>query len=594
MLPATSLPAPWAARTGYRVRGRVGGARSPRHVRMRCGPAGHILRLAWRPGRLRPWAASGLRDAGWAAWPGRVRWRPRFVWRRVVRWPLRDAPRLRPRGVRLLGFAYTYLSTFTAERALRRRDKHAARMRSGPWAEWPALPEAAHEDALTRTSDGTLLPVAWRVSLRLREAALVASGMIAERRRRTNRAREAAAQRLGTTRHEQKTSERRAQAATRQAAVAQEGRDRQVAEWAAGATARGSTLRKRGATAPGREGEVEALLTAAEEGDREARGRLSAVWGVRVPLAFFHDDVEDWSGRREHVYADIVGYTEGGEMQVQPVGRVVGCKVRRVVGGRQQRAEYTQWELCTLTWRELRGAKRYGRHRVACEMVTAADAGTASGDDANTAADSDEGGTTKAAKRQRARDRAHARQHAQGAGAASEDGESSDAAANGQPMATSAAPQRRRRATLAEVLSQSVMGTEAWRQLRASGADGQEEEDRGAGAVRYRPPGPAGYGPLSGCESAARATTPAIQAADEDAAFTPLVRRAHPTRGTPVKAPATRGEGSGAAAATPPRQKRRAASEDDARGDETSSSDDSNSEERRGESPSDRAAIEWF
>ena len=135
------------------------------------------------------------------------------------------------------------------------------------------------------------------------------------------------------------------------------------------------------------------------------------------------------------------------------------------------------------------------------------------------------------------------------------------------------------------------MGAEAWRQLRASGAEGQEEEDRGAGAVWYRPPGPAGYEPISGCESAARAPTPATQAADEDAAFTPLVRRAHPTRGTPVKAPATRGEGSGAAAATPPRQKRRAASEDDARGGEMSSSDDSSSEERRGESPSDRAAI---
>ena len=217
---------------------------------------------------------------------------------------------------------------------------------------------------------------------------------------------------------------------------------------------------------------MEALLTAAEEGDREARGRLSAVWGVRVPLAFFRDDVEDWSGRREHVYADIVGYTESGEMQVQPVGKVVGCKVRRVIGGRQQRAEYLQWELCTLTWRELRGEKRYGRHRVACEVVTAADAGTTSGDDARTAAGSNEGGATKAAKRQRARDRAHARQHAHGADAASEDEELSDAGANDLPMVASAAPQRRRRATLAEVLSQSVMGTEAWRQLRASGAEG--------------------------------------------------------------------------------------------------------------------------
>mgnify|MGYP007048711854 CR=1 FL=1 len=81
---------------------------------------------------------------------------------------------------------------------------------------------------------------------------------------------------------------------------------------------------------------------------------------------------------------------------------------------------------------------------------------------------------------------------------------------------------------------------EAGRQLRASGAEGQEEEDRGAGAVWYRPPGPAGYEPINGCESAARAPTPAIQAADADAVFTPRARRAHPTRGTPVKAPAAR------------------------------------------------------
>ena len=139
--------------------------------------------------------------------------------------------------------------------------------------------------------------------------------------------------------------------------------------------------------------------------------------------------MEDWSSRRGHVRASIVGYTEDGEVQVQPVGTVVGCKVQRVVGGRQQRAEYTQWEMCTLTWRELRGEKRYGRHRVACEMVTAADEGTTSDDEASAAADANAGGATKAAKRQRARDRAHARQHAQGADAASEDEELSEAEA---------------------------------------------------------------------------------------------------------------------------------------------------------------------
>ena len=50
-------------------------------------------------------------------------------------------------------------------------------------------------------------------------------------------------------------------------------------------------------------------------------------------------------------------------------------------------------------------------------------------------------------------------------------------------------------ATLAEVLAQSVMGAEAWRQLRASGAEGREEEDHGEGTARYRPPGPAGLEP---------------------------------------------------------------------------------------------------
>ena len=34
------------------------------------------------------------------------------VWRRVVRRSLRDAPRLRPRSVRILGSAYTYLPTY--------------------------------------------------------------------------------------------------------------------------------------------------------------------------------------------------------------------------------------------------------------------------------------------------------------------------------------------------------------------------------------------------------------------------------------------------------------------------------------------------
>ena len=152
--------------------------------------------------------------------------------------------------------------------------------------------------------------------------------------------------------------------------------------------------------------------------------------------------------------------------------------------------------------------------------------------------DANAGGATETARRRRARDRAHAQEHARSADAASEDGGLSDAEADDLPMAASAAPQRRRRrATLAEVLSQSVMGTEAWRQLRASDAEGEEEEDRGAGAVWYRPPGPTGYELLSGCESAAEATTPTMQRTD--VAFAPRVRRAHPTRGTPVKAPAT-------------------------------------------------------
>ena len=69
-------------------------------------------------------------------------------------------------------------------------------------------------------------------------------------------------------------------------------------------------------------------------------------------------------------------------------------------------------------------------------MVTAADEGTTSDDEASAAADANAGGATKAAKRQRARDRAHARQHAQGADAASEDGELSDAEANGLPVAS--------------------------------------------------------------------------------------------------------------------------------------------------------------
>ena len=250
-----------------------------------------------------------------------------------------------------------------AEGTLRGREKQAARMRAGPRAEWPALPEAAGEDEMTRSSDGTLLPVAWRIGRRLREAALVASGVIAERRRRMRRASEAAAQRLGTTRREQRASARSARAAARSEAAAQERSAQQEAMWAMGAAARNSQLRERRDNKAMSGGcEVEALLTAAEEGDQEARGQLSAVWDVRVPLAYFRDDVEDWSSRRGHVRASIVGYTEDGEVQVQPVGTVVGCKVQRVVGGRQQRAENTQWEMCTLTWRELRGEKRYGRH----------------------------------------------------------------------------------------------------------------------------------------------------------------------------------------------------------------------------------------
>ena len=252
-----------------------------------------------------------------------------------------------------------------AEGTLRGREKQAARMRAGPRAEWPALPEAAGEDEMTRSSDGTLLPVAWRVGRRLREAALVASGVIAERRRRMRRASEAAAQRLGTTRREQRASARSARTAARSEAAAQERSAQQEAMWAMGAAARNSQLRERRDNKAMSGGcEVGALLTAAEEGDQEARGQLSAVWDVRMPLAYFRDDVEDWSSRRGHVRANIVGYTEDGEVQVQPVGTVVGCKVQRVVGGRRQRAEYTQWEMCTLTWREVRGEKRYGRHRV--------------------------------------------------------------------------------------------------------------------------------------------------------------------------------------------------------------------------------------
>ena len=76
------------------------------------------------------------------------------------------------------------------------------------------------------------------------------------------------------------------------------------------------------------------LLTAAEEGDEHARERLSAAWVVRLPLAFFHDGDEDWRGCRGHVHADVVGF-EDGEVQVQPVGRVEGRKVRGVVGGKR-------------------------------------------------------------------------------------------------------------------------------------------------------------------------------------------------------------------------------------------------------------------
>ena len=112
-----------------------------------------------------------------------------------------------------------------------------------------------------------------------------------------------------------------------------------------------------------------ALLTAAEEGDEHAREEVSAAWVVRLPLALFHDGDEDWRSRREHVHADVVGFTADGEVQVQPVGRVVGRKVRGGVGGQWQRAAYTQWEVCALTWRELRGERRYGKHRVACKVV---------------------------------------------------------------------------------------------------------------------------------------------------------------------------------------------------------------------------------
>ena len=160
---------------------------------------------------------------------------------------------------------------------------------------------------------------------------------------------EAAAQRLGTTRREQRASARSARTAARSEAAAQERSAQQEAMWAMGAAARNSQLRERRDNKAMSGGcEVGALLTAAEEGDQEARGQLSAVWDVRVPLAYFRDDEEDWSSRHGHVRASIVGYTEDGEVQVQPVGTVVGCKVQRVVGGRQQRTEYTQWEVCTL------------------------------------------------------------------------------------------------------------------------------------------------------------------------------------------------------------------------------------------------------
>ena len=93
------IPSPRAGR------GRTLPTPRPGHVRMRCGPAGHILRLA-----LRPWAASALGGfgvAGWASWwEGEV---AAEVWRRVARWPLREALRLRPRGESPL--TPTYLPT---------------------------------------------------------------------------------------------------------------------------------------------------------------------------------------------------------------------------------------------------------------------------------------------------------------------------------------------------------------------------------------------------------------------------------------------------------------------------------------------------
>ena len=82
-------------------------------ARAMAGDAGRALRTlaaAVADGVGRAMTAIDGGVAGWAAWrEGAV---AAEVWRRVVRWPFRDAPRLRPRGVRIFGSAHTYLPTY--------------------------------------------------------------------------------------------------------------------------------------------------------------------------------------------------------------------------------------------------------------------------------------------------------------------------------------------------------------------------------------------------------------------------------------------------------------------------------------------------
>ena len=156
---------------------------------------------------------------------------------------------------------------------------------------------------------------------------------------------------------------------------------------------------------------------------------------------------------------------------------------------------------------------------MACEVVAAADVTTDSGAASD---DTRGGGVATAAARRSERDRQRARACARDERAEGDGSETGGSEAGELP----AAPRRQRRATLADVLAQSVMGAEAWRQLRASGAEGREEEDRGAGAARYRPPGPTGLEQLNTQGHAAAEAIAAARAARAD--FTPTVQWPHP------------------------------------------------------------------